>query len=166
MDKIGAPPWKIEKIVSKGSYNYCVVRGHPNATRHGYVLHHRIVVENSLLRILDSNEVVHHIDGNKKNNSLANLEVMSKSKHTRQHQIIKGRKFLKMKCPNCGSVFDIPENQSYLYKGGKFNCCSRSCRSSFSRKIHLHGITERMEIAISENIRGRFKKFADNTEET
>lgn len=52
--------WNIEKIVSKGDYDYAVVKGHPNATENSYVLHHRIVMENHLNRLLNSNEVVHH----------------------------------------------------------------------------------------------------------
>lgn len=68
--------WNIEKIVSKGDYNYAVVLGHPNSTKYNYVLEHRIVMENYLGRILDTNEVVHHIDGNKKNNSIENFQEM------------------------------------------------------------------------------------------
>jgi len=66
MEQQGAFFWKIEKIVSKGDYNYAVVKNHPNATKYGYVLHHRIVMENHLGRLLNSNEVVHHINGQKK----------------------------------------------------------------------------------------------------
>lgn len=51
--------WKVEKIVSKGDYNYCVVSpAHPNSTKHDYVLHHRVIVENDMGRLLSSNEVV------------------------------------------------------------------------------------------------------------
>lgn len=56
--KIGAFKWKVEKNVSKGDYDYAVVKNHPAATKHGYVLYHRIVVENHLGRLLNSNEVV------------------------------------------------------------------------------------------------------------
>ena len=31
------------------------------------------------------NQVVHHIDGNKKNNKKSNLEVMSRAKHNKDH---------------------------------------------------------------------------------
>lgn len=52
--------WKIEKIVKKGDYNYAVVKNHPHATKYGYVLHHRIVMENFLGRLLSPQEIVHH----------------------------------------------------------------------------------------------------------
>lgn len=47
---------------------------------------HRHIVEKQLGRKLNRNEVVHHIDGNKLNNSVDNLEVMSLAEHARQHQ--------------------------------------------------------------------------------
>lgn len=62
----GALLWNIRKLVSKGDYIYAIVPEHPCANKHGYVLLHRIIMENHLGRILDNNEVVHHIDGDKK----------------------------------------------------------------------------------------------------
>lgn len=32
-ESLGAVSWKIEKIVSKGDYDYAVVKGHPKATK-------------------------------------------------------------------------------------------------------------------------------------
>lgn len=43
--------WKIRKIIKKGDYEYALVPEHPNATKNGYVLHHRIVMENSIGRL-------------------------------------------------------------------------------------------------------------------
>jgi HNH endonuclease len=51
---------------------------------------HRLVMEQHLGRKLTSNEVVHHKDGDKFNNSLDNLEVMSRAEHSRMHMT--GRK--------------------------------------------------------------------------
>lgn len=60
--------WNIQKIVHKGDYDYAVVPEHPKAIKHGYVLLHRIVLENYLGRILDDGEISHHINEDKKNN--------------------------------------------------------------------------------------------------
>lgn len=58
--------WNVKKIINKGDYLYALVPEHPNCTKNGYVLLHRIVMENHLGRLLNTNEIVHHIDHNKK----------------------------------------------------------------------------------------------------
>ena len=46
---------------------------------------HRLVMEKHLGRRLSRNEVVHHIDGDKRNNDLSNLEVLPLSDHSAAH---------------------------------------------------------------------------------
>ena len=46
---------------------------------------HRIVAEQKLGRELLPSEIVHHIDGNKRNNDPSNLEVMTQAEHCRIH---------------------------------------------------------------------------------
>lgn len=51
---------------------------------------HRVVAEKILGRKLSAEEVVHHIDGNKRNNSPDNLMVFrNKAEHSRYHQQLK-----------------------------------------------------------------------------
>ena len=45
--------WNIKKLIHKGEYDYALVPDHLNATKNGYVLYHRIVMENHLGRLLD-----------------------------------------------------------------------------------------------------------------
>lgn len=84
--------WKIEKVISKGDYNYTLVPEHPFATKNGYVLFHRVVMENHLGRVLNRNEVVHHKNHNKNDNRVENLEVFDASEHCRKHALERGRK--------------------------------------------------------------------------
>ncbi len=51
---------------------------------------HRIVIETNLGRELHTDEVVHHIDGNKLNNAIENLRLMSNAEHTREHKTTHG----------------------------------------------------------------------------
>lgn len=157
--------WKVEKIVSKGDYNYCVVKEHPNSSKYGYVLHHRVVMENHLGRLLNSNEVVHHKNENKKDNRIENLELMDCREHVRLHSTT-GRTMVTLKCPECSNTFNKESRQTYLVKKNyKYTCCSPSCRGKFSRKIQLQGITHEVEMAISENLVREFNSL-DNSEET
>ena len=125
--------WNIEKLVKKGDYLYAVVRNHPKATKHGYVLHHRIVMENAIGRLLEPGEVVHHLDENGHNNDIANLCLMTAQEHNRHHSTT-GRTFVQCVCPNCGVTF-IKEKR--LYRLGSEPRCSRKCNGQYSRKIQM-----------------------------
>lgn len=144
--------WKIEKIVSKGDYNYAIVRGHPCATKNSYVLEHRVVVENHLGRILGSDEVVHHINGDRKDNRLENLEVLSSTEHRRNHCISRGRKTVDLVCPWCKKVFVRRHGNTHLSKGTSWTSCSSTCRGKFSRRVQLQGRTPEVDAAISGNV--------------
>lgn len=47
---------------------------------------HRKVMEEFLGRRLDSSEIVHHINGDKKDNRLENLQIVSRSEHINLHR--------------------------------------------------------------------------------
>lgn len=158
--------WNIKKTVSKGDYTYAVLPAHPNCTKNGYVLEHRAIMENYLGRLLDTDEVVHHLDGNKKFNDIDNLELCLKGEHARLHSLQQGNKIVVLKCPECGKVFERRLGQTFLQKGGKYTCCSRSCRGKFSRHIQLYGETTAVEHAISGNIVSFYNTNDDNPEQT
>lgn len=164
--QIGALKWNIKKFVSKGDYYYAVVSEHPNRTKNNYVLAHRVIMENHLGRLLNTNEVVHHKDGNKKNNELSNLELMDAKEHIKHHVNERGKTMCEIKCPQCKIIFSRPKNTTHIGKKiGSYTCCSSSCRGKFSRQIQLHGITSQVESAISENILREYNSL-DNPEGT
>lgn len=164
--------WNIRKIVSKGDYDYAVVPQHPKATKNHYVLLHRVIVENHIGRLLNENEVVHHINGDKKDNRIQNLEVMDKRQHNRHHGQEVGRKMLKLKCPWCKKEFILEQHNSFRHnkkRKRKYNCCSSKCSWEMYRYIQLHGLTSELENAISENILAEYRRYLtdeDNSEET
>lgn len=146
--------WKVEKIVKKGDYLYAVVPNHPQRTRHNYVLLHRVVMENHLGRLLDPTEVVHHKDGNKHHNEIANLEVMLAREHARLHGRQTLRKIVTLCCPQCGGEFERYHNQ-YASKRSRYGAfCSPKCRGQFSARVQHHGLTAEMQNAVSVNLQG------------
>lgn len=54
-----------------------------NGIKHDY---HRWIMEQTIGRKLNSDEIVHHIDGDKTNNDINNLEIISRADHSRLHQ--------------------------------------------------------------------------------
>ena len=54
---------------------------HPYVAVDGYLPQHRLVMEEHIGRYLLPNEHVHHIDGDKSNNKIENLELLSPNNH-------------------------------------------------------------------------------------
>lgn len=78
-------PMHVGFITDHAGYVLDQAYDHPNRDSKGYVRRHRLVMENHLGRYLEKKEVVHHIDGNKQNNELSNLELTTLSKHASEH---------------------------------------------------------------------------------
>lgn len=61
-------------------------RDHPLAYSSGYAREHRLRMALSLDRPLLAEEIVHHKNGVKTDNSLDNLEIISRAEHTKHHR--------------------------------------------------------------------------------
>lgn len=78
-----APQWNGGRKIRKDGYILVIARDDhpypaytkPSGTK--YILEHRRVVEQSLGRYLEPQEVVHHIDGNPSNNQIDNLQIFT-----------------------------------------------------------------------------------------
>lgn len=82
---------------------------HPNANKKGYILEHRLVMSEYIGRPLLDSEDVHHKDKDKSNNDISNLELMTKSEHTKYHEYNekekhKGNKRKECKYPGCNEM--------------------------------------------------------------
>lgn len=119
-------------------YNYVKLPNHPRCDNDGYVYEHIVVAERKLGRMLKSGEVVHHVDGNKKNNNPDNLMVFaSDSDHIKYHHggtAVKDNDVYKClskdrrkSCTICGSLF-LPDKKTSMY-------CSHECANIASRKV-------------------------------
>ncbi len=61
------------------------VPDHPKANSTGYVLFHRVLMENYIQRYLRTNEDVHHINRIKTDNRVENLKIINHNKHAKLH---------------------------------------------------------------------------------
>lgn len=73
-------------------YVLAYVPKHPNAHRDGYLMLHTVLMEQKIGRYLKPNEVVHHINHDRKDNRLENLMLMDKKEHMRMHMIERHQK--------------------------------------------------------------------------
>ena len=74
---VNSASWKGGRQKTRDNYIRVKVPSHPNSTSSGYVLEHRLVMEEHLGRYLKSYEKVHHKNGVRHDNRIENLELWS-----------------------------------------------------------------------------------------
>ena len=114
------------KRESQGQYFFVVDREHPMADSRGRILEHRYIMSNHLSRILSQDEVVHHKDGNCKNNSLNNLQLLERGEHTILHQ---PTDLVILECYRCGIEFERARRNIR----NKRQFCSWKCYKSMGK---------------------------------
>lgn len=81
---------------------------------------HRAIMEEFLGRKLGRFELVHHKDGNKLNNDLSNLSIMTPQQHSSHHN---QKHPVTWNCEWCGKEFTPPKTK----RGGRRKTCSKEC---------------------------------------
>lgn len=106
-----------------------------------YKFEHRIVIESMIGRNLSPDERVHHIDGNKLNNSPSNLAIMSKSEHSKLES---NRYWTPRKNPpcKCGRPFHSKGYCRYCYMLFRYSRMKRP-KCSCGRKSFAVGLCGR-----------------------
>jgi len=78
------PKWK-GGIKNINGYIYVLKKEHPFSNNNGYIFEHRLVMEKKLGRYLKPEEIIHHINGVRKDNRIKNLELTNKRDHNLKH---------------------------------------------------------------------------------
>lgn len=91
-------------------------------------------------RILRKEEKVDHIDNNKQNDSIENLQILSdkqnKDKYIKESNM--ERKMVEFECPNCYKIFSKEYHVSHLGKPkGIFTSCSRKCCGTLRQRLQV-----------------------------
>ena len=117
------PAWTGGARVLLKGYWYCYAPDHPNRTKQNRMAEHRLVMETKLGRLLDPKEVVHHLDGNPRNNHPANLEVFATNTDHLRHEL-KGR------CPKW-----TPEGWARMQAGVQLSARNRRAKANERRRL-------------------------------
>lgn len=114
---------------------------HQMSDKAGRLLEHRLIMAEHLGRLLEPREVVHHKDGNRSNNAIDNLDLMSGRKehaavHAKESELYQLRQQGQLRCSACREIkpldrFDIGNTMRY----GRKNQC-KVCRSAAYKKAH------------------------------
>lgn len=73
--------WKGGRYLDKDGYVLIQKPDHPNHDYHGYVLEHRLIMEEYIGRFLRKDEDIHHINKNRQDNRIENLRLMTHGEH-------------------------------------------------------------------------------------
>jgi hypothetical protein len=82
------PRWNGGKSTNGDGYIRITKPEHPAASKRGWIYEHRLVMEQAIGRPLNPNELVHHIDGDPKNNAPENLKIMLYGQHIRLNEAV------------------------------------------------------------------------------
>lgn len=87
----GNPNWGGGFRITQSGYKMNKAPDHPYSTKDGYVMEHRLVYEEHLTELngiktyLHPSIEIHHINKQKQDNRIENLQLLTKSEHTKLH---------------------------------------------------------------------------------
>lgn len=124
-----------KRIFDSHGYVKIYAPTHPLADSTGRVYEHRMVVHDAGIAIPIGSEV-HHINGDRADNRLENLEVLSRDAHRQHHDAQRQPKF--QNCVVCGKTYQLTPSKKARSQtcGGNSDPCCRELnrRAAFARE--------------------------------
>lgn len=121
-----AAGWRSGTSMHGSGYKLILVgKDHPMSTQNGYVLEHRLVMAEHIGRMLTADEHVHHINHDRTDNRIENLELLSRGAHSTLHNLGKSRRLDRWSrkhdaCIECGTI-----EKAHAAHGLCVNCTRR-----------------------------------------
>ena len=142
--------WKFGYLVSsQGRRSVCLWNSKSDRTTISYA---RYLMSVHLGRLLSDHEHVDHIDNDKTNDVISNLQILTLLENNRKHAtaIAKGPTMVEYICPVCSNYFSIRKGVSHLVESYKYRLkvCSNDCKA---KSVSLHSGLEKIErFAVNE----------------
>ena len=121
---------------------------HPRAYEEGYILRAIVAYEAYHKTTVPQDQDIHHIDGNRLNDSEENLKMMSHGQH---NIITHSRKdaHIERTCKHCGNKFEIERWRLKDNSRGQF--CSQKC-------YHIHERSQKHKDSISKGLKKAYRE--------
>lgn len=103
-------------------------------TKRRTILYAKFLMSCHLGRVLVAEEQVGHIDNDKTNDVIENLQILSMDENLKKYAATLSRTMVTLNCEQCGNDFTVERRQTHLVKGGTRTLCSRKCLYSSMKK--------------------------------
>jgi len=121
--------YRIYKVFHKKENRWQAILVKPNNKKRTTLSYARYLMSIHLKRILDKNETVDHIDGNKLNDTIENLQILTRSQNINKYRTIDNpAQLVNLICPICKTEFKRSKSKvTHKLNKGFTICCSLSC---------------------------------------
>lgn len=137
---------KVCKGLVAGYQIFCDM-SHPLVNSQGFVYYHRHLASVKLGRWVTKSDHIHHINGDKLDNRLENLDILTNSTHASLHNppVV----FRVITCNNCGKNYEVHRENI------KRKFCSMSCYEEYyikKKQLRCDGLINEFKFSIEKEI--------------